>query len=155
MAEGLLGEIGAEREGADHLAVLNVTAKGVEKKRRFLGDWAADGGIEKLRVIRRLNYRERAASIEGAVIPIGEEVSMELAEAGFGGDFDSPIAELVVLRRKRVLVDADFQDRFLATNCRPLSRSPLSHPHQLHRETGPRARRCRQGRRGGSVGPLL
>ena|SRR5208337_236673 len=42
-----------------------------------------------------------------------------------------------------------------AKNLRPLSRSPLSHPHQLDRETGLGAVRCRPGRRGGSVGPSL
>ncbi len=36
---------------------------------------------------------------------------MELVGAGFGEDFDAPVAQFVVLRRKGVLVDADFADR--------------------------------------------
>ena len=36
---------------------------------------------------------------------------MELVGAGLGEDFDAPVAQLVVLRRKWVLVDADFADR--------------------------------------------
>ena len=38
---------------------------------------------------------------------------MKLVCAGLGEDFDAAVAELVVLGRKRILVDADLADRFL------------------------------------------
>jgi hypothetical protein len=51
------------------------------------------------------------SELNARVVAVHHKHAMELVGAGLGEDFDAPVAQLVVLRRKGILVDADFADR--------------------------------------------
>ena len=50
------------------------------------------------------------ARIEGGVISGGEKLAMKFVRARLGQDLDPPITQRIVLRGKRILVDANFAD---------------------------------------------
>ena len=48
--------------------------------------------------------------LKGEAVDIAHHLAVELAGARPGGDFDAPIAQLVIFRGEGILIDADFQD---------------------------------------------
>src|SRR5712691_1487685 len=65
------------------------------------------------RVIARLLSRalERVARIEGVRVAAHENLAGQLVSSGFCQDFDPAIAQFVVFRGKRILIDANLADR--------------------------------------------
>src|ERR1700691_815083 len=55
--------------------------------------------------------REGIACVQYQIVPIQGEFSMELIGPRLREDFDSSIAELVVLSRERILIDANLANR--------------------------------------------
>ncbi len=103
------------RRRTDDVQSLDVPLLNIEEEGRFLVDGAADvpaelfGMIARRRGIRRQNFKG-IARIEGGVIPADHDLPVELVRAGLGEDFDAAVAQAVVLRGKRILVDANFAD---------------------------------------------
>src|SRR5215469_324409 len=72
----------------------------------------ANIAVEYLRLIRRrLLRQEWIGGIKNRVVDVEKELAMQLVSAGLGEDFNSAISKLVVLRRKRVLINTNLADR--------------------------------------------
>src|ERR1700757_3946912 len=92
----------------------------VEEKGSFLLNRPADVPVVLCRIVGRLRGQKRISRIEGGVIPQHKELPVILIRSRLGENLDSAIAQLVVLRRKWILVDTNFANgRFW----RKLSRS--------------------------------
>src|SRR5215831_12406304 len=90
-----------------------MSAKGVEKERGLLAEGPANAAVVELTVVRWLGDCKRVPRVESRSVSVRHDVAVELAESWLGGDLDAAVAQLVIFRREGILVDADFQDRFL------------------------------------------
>src|SRR5579862_8431580 len=54
--------------------------------------------------------------VEGGVVAIGENLPVKFVGTGLGEDFDAAIAERVILRGERILIDANFANGSLRWN---------------------------------------
>ena len=100
-----------DRSGIDRIdrgQFVDVAPIDVDEERGFLVDRTADIPAELRRVVRRLRAGEGVGSVEGRIVSIRHDLTVELIRAGFGEDFDAAITEVVVFGRKRILVDANF-----------------------------------------------
>src|SRR5262245_3581145 len=84
----------------------------VEKEGGLFAERAADVAVIEDGVVAGLfsGTEERIPRVESVAVAVNHELSVEFVGAGLGEDFDAAVAELVVLRGKRILIDADFTD---------------------------------------------
>src|SRR5579862_646747 len=67
-------------------------------------------------VARLCDFDRTPDGVECRIVAIGKNLAVEFVGARLGEDFNSSITESVVLRRKRILVDANFANRRLGWN---------------------------------------
>src|SRR5579862_4034195 len=85
----------------------------IERKRRAAAERAGQVSAILLQNKRGLLLRVRISRIPEAVAEIVESGTVKLVGPRLGEYFDAAVAELVVLRRERILIDADFADGLL------------------------------------------
>ena len=101
---------GVEQLGVDDGVGLVVAAEDAAEPRTSFVKRAASVSHEKSRVVRGLAGDEGVERIECGVVAAHHERAVQFVGAGLGEDLNAPVAELVVLRREGILVDADFAD---------------------------------------------
>src|SRR6202166_4842799 len=105
-------EVGVKNFCTHNVEVVDVPALEIKEKRRLLGQWSTDASAE-LRglVTRRLHARrshfEGVARIESRGVPRQKQLPVKFVRARLGKNLDSPVAEFVVLRGKRILVNSN------------------------------------------------
>ena len=115
-AEGRYRERGGVHDlRADDVQVVDVALLVIEKDRGFFAQRPADIAAELRRFISRrvLTGRkvlERVASVQPGGGAGQEELAVPLVGARLGQDLDAAVAEFVVFRGKRILIDADLAD---------------------------------------------
>src|SRR6185312_482775 len=100
----------------DDRVLLNAAARSADAERRVLRQRAGHVAEHEEGVVAGMltaATEERVGGVERFGVALGAERAVELVGAGLGEDLDAAVTELVVLRRERVLVDADFADRRL------------------------------------------
>jgi hypothetical protein len=80
----------------------------IDKERSLLVDGSSKISVKNLRVIAGNLAGERVPRIEGRVVTTGEDLAVDLVRARLGENFNSSIAQRIVLRGKGILIDADF-----------------------------------------------
>ena len=105
------GRIG--HHGVDDIQIIDVPPLGVEEEGRFFGDRSPQIAVENLRLVTGLAGDERVARVQSGIGVIEKELAMIFVGAGFGKNFDSPIAQLVIFGGKRILIHANLADRGL------------------------------------------
>ena len=92
-------------------SVMDVPALGVDEIRSLLVQRPTDLGIEHLRAEIRLRGRKGIERVKERVVVVVEKLSVHLVCARLGEHLDATISQTIVLRRKRILVDAYLADR--------------------------------------------
>src|SRR5579864_5032335 len=101
-------EIGIKRGRIDGRKFVNVAPRGIDEERRFLIDWASEVAVKNFGVIAGLGGgHKRIARVEDRVAVVEEKLAVILVTAWLGEDLNATVAELVILRGKRVLVEAN------------------------------------------------
>src|SRR5215469_10954369 len=96
----------------DGRKVVDVAPRRVDKEGCLLRERPAQVPVENFRVVAGLYRNIRVLRVENRIAVVEEKLPVELVAARLGEDFDAPISQLVILRRKRILVDANL------ANCR-------------------------------------
>ena len=102
-----------ERDGIGDRAVVHHVALRIQRERRLPGQRPAGVALELIQQKRRLRRRVRVARVPEIVGEVPLRRPVVLVGARLGEDLDLAVTQLVVLRRKWVLVDANLADRFL------------------------------------------
>src|SRR5271157_4533218 len=103
-------EVLVQDNGAHDGVVLDIAALSVDKERGLLVERPTKVSVKHLRVIARNLCREGIPRVESRVIPVDKELAMKFVSARLRQDFDPAITQHIVLRGKRILVDANFAD---------------------------------------------
>ena len=90
--------------------VLIVALFRADKIRGPLRERSAHRAVELYAVIGRNDRGERVAGVECVAVALGKELPMQLVGARLGEHFDASVAQLVILGRKRIAVDANLAD---------------------------------------------
>ena len=99
----------------DHAKFVDVAPLEVEREGDLLRQRASEIAAELLRLETRLGFRaeKRIARIERVVIEAGGYLPAQFVHAGLGKDLDASVADVIVLGRKRIRIDANFANRRL------------------------------------------
>ena len=87
-----------------------------EEERCFLAQWTADVAAVLHRVVGRIRgcravlMKEGILRVEGGIVAVYGNLSVPFIRAGLGEDFDTAVADFIVLSGERILIDADFAD---------------------------------------------
>ena len=115
-----LGELGNDlkcdgiyKRGVHDMQVNDIATFDVERERGAFAQRSADISTVLCRMIagRRCPKGQISKRVSGVKCRRGsrkESLAVKLLRAGLGENFDSSVSELVVLRRKRILINADF-----------------------------------------------
>src|SRR5208282_5974435 len=96
----------------------DIAALNVEEKRSFLAQRSAHVYAELSRIVPRRFCSLRqifkgVPRVKSRRISRKKKLSVELVRAGLSQDFDSPVTQLVIFRRERILIDANLSNRSL------------------------------------------
>src|SRR5579864_324071 len=101
-------EIRIKRGRIDGGKFVNVAPGRVDEERCFLVDRPTEIAVKNVGVVAGLGCEhERVARVEDRVAVVEEKLTVIFVAAGLGEDLNAAVAELVILRGKRVLVDAN------------------------------------------------
>src|SRR5882724_2966332 len=102
-----------ERDCVDDRAVVDLIAPHIEKERGAFVNSAAHTAAIFLQKKRRFLKRVRVARVPKLISEVEVDRALELICSGLRENLDSAKTELVVFRSERILVDANFANRFL------------------------------------------
>src|SRR5579864_6324999 len=107
-------KIGIQRGRIDGGKFVNVAPGRVDEERCFLADRPTEVAVKNVGVVAGLGREhEGIAGVEDRVAVVEEKLAMILVAARLGEYLNAAVAELVILRGKRVLVDANLANRRL------------------------------------------
>ena len=106
-------------EAVDDVSVVNVAILHIHNERRLLAEGVAERPAEVPLQERCFLLGVWVARIPDGIAEVDVDVPVQLVSARLGEDLDTSVSQLVVLGRKRVLIDTDLADgvfaRHLAT----------------------------------------
>ena len=99
---------GIEDQGIDGRKVIDIPPLEIKKEGSFLAKRAAKVSVVLGRIVARFRTSEGVGGIKSRIISFDEKLSVIFVGARLGEDFNAAVAQLVVFRGKRVLIDPDF-----------------------------------------------
>src|SRR6185369_3417544 len=94
------------------ISIADVSSEVSRERRSFRNYWTTQTAAVAALLIRRANTRKRIARVERFVGEVITETAVPLVGARLREDLDAAETRKLVLRRKRIVVDAYFADGF-------------------------------------------